>query len=348
MKKYLTIIFAALFAILLTACSSGSGGNAYQTVSSDTTGLEMDFPQNWSSGSNNPAASIEMYSPMQIYGVTVIEEPMADYTNGFSIDDFTSNIAQNYVGIFNLAETPSASDVVIGGNTPAKQFEMAGEAENTKLEYQITCAGTKGYFFQIGAVTAQSRYDKAKPIFDDILGRVNFDNVVAGESQAAGSGANSGAAPDANVTYQTISSSESGLTIDFPKDWKESHTNTSASIEMDAPSGFQGILVLEEIKSDFSAGFTIDSYTSLVLDSMQGLVDSAEVSDIQDTQVGAGIPAKQFVISGEISGIKYVYLVTCIESNDRFYQLDFWATNSQYDASKPVFDDILTRINLGD
>jgi|GEM_PF-2568814 len=351
MKKIIVCIISAMMLILFTACSSGSGGGAYQTVTSDKTGLAMEFPGNWSPGSINPSASIEMYSPLQANGVFVIEETVSDFSDGFSLSDYTSVVLKNYMDGFGVTDSPEVTDMQIGGSTPAKQFVISGEVGNNKFEYIFICAEAGGYFFQFGGVSTPSLFDKARPVFDDIFSRVNFDNVAASGTPSAGSGADSGSAsagaPGASTSYQTVSSSDSSITLEFPSDWSAGNTNSDASIEMLNPTQSNGVTVITEAASDFRSDFNVDDYTSIVLQSNIDSLNSTDTPTVNDVTIGKNIPAKQFEVSGEIENTKLVYLVTCAEANGYFIQISAFSLPSQYESAKPVFKYILVSLRMG-
>ena len=143
-----------------------------------------------------------------------------------------------------------------------------------------------------------------------------------------------------NDGVQTIRSSGSTLTMEFPKTWKTQKLNDEASIEMALASKEQYLVVLEESREHFAEGFTLNGYITLVKESMEPAVEGAQSTAIRDVQVGT-LNAKQFDISGSVSGIKVTYLVTCFEANNIFYQVVAWSLQSKYTEAKAAFNTIL-------
>jgi len=144
---------------------------------------------------------------------------------------------------------------------------------------------------------------------------------------------------------QTVNSSESELSMEFPKSWKKETLHEDASVQMGHLAREQYMMVFEEPVSDFPLGFTLGDYADVILESMADTVDTDSAPSIKNTQIG-GISAKQFEISGTVDDLEISYLVTMIEHDGMIYQFCAWVLEKRYEYAKPIFDSILDSIDF--
>jgi hypothetical protein len=197
MKKFLLSITALiLIFVLFTGCSlikqepagQGTENNPstenspsteekpkdIQTVQSENSSLSMDFPKSWKETNLNDIATIQMAAVLKEQYMIVIEESALDFDESFTLDDYTAIIVENMKAGVEGAEEPILSDITVGSSVPAKQFELTGTVDKIKVKYLITCIENNGVFYQVITWSLQSRYDEAKPVFDEILTSVTF------------------------------------------------------------------------------------------------------------------------------------------------------------------------------
>jgi hypothetical protein len=163
--------------------------------------------------------------------------------------------------------------------------------------------------------------------------------ALLGGCGSVGDGLNSPASP------QTITSSISSLSLEFPSSWQEIDLNTGSSIEIARLAKEQFLLVREEPSVYFGDGYTLDEYAELVKALIETSAEAPESSATTDIVIN-GIPAKQFEQSCIVEKVKLKYLITCFEHDGTFYRFSAWSLLSLYDEAKPVFEGILETITF--
>ncbi|MDR2737282.1 MAG: hypothetical protein LBB49_06915 [Gracilibacteraceae bacterium] len=139
---------------------------------------------------------------------------------------------------------------------------------------------------------------------------------------------------------QTIRSSKSNLSLDFPKNWSAKETEGATTIQMDYRSD-KHMILLEELVSDFSDDVTLNDYILLTRDTISEGISDVETTEIRDVIISNNMNAKQFEMISSINEFKFKYLCTCVNANGIFYRFVFWCELSMYDDAKPTFDTIL-------
>lgn len=182
MKKILAFAAGLLIGFTLVSCSAikfldlnNNGEQGIQTVKLSETNLALEFPKNWKEHGLNEIATIQMANLAKEQYLLVIEEAVEDFTEDFTVGDYTNIIMENMMAVVESEEDPVIKDVKIGDNIDAKQFELAGVVEKVKVKYLVTCAEVDGYFCQITAWSLQSKYDKNKPVFEEIINSVKSE-----------------------------------------------------------------------------------------------------------------------------------------------------------------------------
>lgn len=181
MKKVIAFGVALLIGFTLVSCSTikffdlnNSNENELQSVKSSETNLTLQFPKSWKEYELNEIATIQMANMAKEQYFVIIEETAGDFTDDFTVGDYTNIIMENMMAVVETEEDPVINDVKIGENIDAKQFEMTGAVEKVKVKYLVTCAEVDGYFCQIIAWSLQSKYDKNKPVFEEIINSVKL------------------------------------------------------------------------------------------------------------------------------------------------------------------------------
>lgn len=183
MKKNIVFLLAlVVMLVFLSGCgilesikdSLGDGEDGTQTIKSDVTGLSLEFPKSWKKEELNDVASIEMARLSKEQYMVVIEEEMADFEDGITVDDYAEIILENMSAAVEGSGNPTIKEVTIADGIVAKQFELAGTISKIKAKYLVTCVENDGVFYQFTAWSLQSKYDAAKPVFDTILDTISF------------------------------------------------------------------------------------------------------------------------------------------------------------------------------
>lgn len=181
MKK-LFFIVPFILMLFLSSCalndiiSEFENTSETQTITSAESGLSMVFPKSWKKQNDlNEEASVQMGYPVKEQYMIVLEEKKEDFVDDFTLDDYISIILSNMQTAVEASENTEITDVKINGLS-AKQFEISGAVERIKIKYLITCVENDDVFYQITSWSLQSKYDACKPIFEEILGSISFEN----------------------------------------------------------------------------------------------------------------------------------------------------------------------------
>ncbi|MGO4498825.1 stalk domain-containing protein [Paenibacillus sp. 2RAB27] len=102
--------------------------------------------------------------------------------------------------------------------------------------------------------------------------------------------------------------------------------------------------VIPESKSVYLDTTRLEDYKKIIIDQMNskdGFTNTKQSSVIDFTLNGS--PAKQLVLQGIFSNsINVSFLVTFVETNNRFYQIIFWTTDKQMVASRDDLTEIIS------
>jgi hypothetical protein len=322
---------------------SGDDPDAVKSIDAGSNGFTVEVPESWTEMDLNEDADIEMGNLRQEQYLLIIEEPGEDFTSDFTLDDYISIFYEILPTSFESPEATEIKNTMVGRNIPAKQFEITGSLEGVEIKYMLVAFEMGDVFYQINMWSTQVKYEANLPVFTRVIDSVAFDpEVLAAEGQQS----EEEPAVEEEVAVQIITSTDSGLTMEFPETWTEGHESAEATIEMDSTISGEYIIVYEDIAEDFVDGYTLDDYMMNIYENMPSSFDTPEASEIIDVTIGDNIPAKQFEISGSTSGVKTKYQVTCAAADDRFYQIIAASSPSSYDAAVPVFDRILASATL--
>jgi hypothetical protein len=183
MNRILVLTLALIFA--LTGCSTfmegfregigvGNDADGPQTVSSAESNLSLVFPGSWKENELNSIASLQMAQVVREQYLLVIEEYTSDFGYSFTLDDYASTILNNMLNTIDTTDSPVIRDTKIGLDINAKQFEITATVDNIKAKYLVSFAEVNGIFYQFVAWSLQSKYDAAKPVFEEILDSARF------------------------------------------------------------------------------------------------------------------------------------------------------------------------------
>ena len=147
---------------------------AVQVIKSKKSSLTLEFPADWTEGFELDNVTIEMDNLANDSYALVVEENASDFKDGFTLDDYTGIIVEIMMENLGSTETPEITDIVVGDGVQAKQFIVSGEDGNFKLTYLDTCVKANDIFYNIQMYTISSKFEKAKPVFDEIIKSAAF------------------------------------------------------------------------------------------------------------------------------------------------------------------------------
>lgn len=215
-------------------------------------------------------------------------------------------------------------DIKIGG-LPAARLEFSGTAKGADIHYLAALIEKDQSYYQVITWSTSSLFSQYKDEFDAIIASAN---ILKGNTAIAAAPVIGSAVSD--VTLVTNGSKTAGITI--PEGWsRDTGLTSSADIEASHPSTEDYLVVLQEDRSDFSKNTTISEYYNLVNGNMQKEMSHPVQGKLRQTTVG-GLPALQYVLSGEVGNVKISYLVTLIASNTHYTQVLLWTRADEMDA----------------
>jgi len=188
MKRLLiSISTLVLTFFLFTGCSTFAEGvkegleqaksndiESVQTIKSDLSNISMSFPESWKEATLNDVATIQMSLEAKEQYMIVIEETSEDFEDEFTVDDYATIIMENMKTTVEGADVSMINESIIGNNISARQFELSGSVNKIKAKFLITCIEHEDVFYQFTAWSTQSKYEEAKPVFENILKSINF------------------------------------------------------------------------------------------------------------------------------------------------------------------------------
>jgi hypothetical protein len=166
-----------------TSCILGSTSNkseedeSFRAVHSTISDLAISFPSSWDENLEmNEEATIGMLSSNNRQSFVVIEEPISDFADDMSIQDYGDIILENMKDMLSDAETGAEGwvETSIGDGIPAMQIFIKGTMEKIKFSYLVTVFKESDEFCQAVACTSQSDYDDSEALFKKILSTAEF------------------------------------------------------------------------------------------------------------------------------------------------------------------------------
>lgn len=140
---------------------------------------------------------------------------------------------------------------------------------------------------------------------------------------------------------QVMMSNDGSYQLTVPGNWsKQIDLNKDATLQAANLREELYVVVIKEDKSDFPAGTSIDQVVDATRENFTDSTPNAKFSAPLPVTVG-GFPAKQFDVSGTVSGIEAKYLSAVVETPKGFYQILSWTLADRYDKSKPKLQQVL-------
>lgn len=137
-----------------------------------------------------------------------------------------------------------------------------------------------------------------------------------------------------------LKSPDGKFQITVPAGWK---TNVLSSEEAEIKAGNpieeMYVIVLTELKADFTDETTLDDYTTIVKDAMAEKLSSADPTPPVPITVN-GNAARQYEIQGSTSNVKLAYIVTTVETGEHFHQVVIWTLQSRINKNQTTMQKV--------
>lgn len=141
-------------------------------------------------------------------------------------------------------------------------------------------------------------------------------------------------------------STDGSVQLTFPDDWNEDLSlNRAAIIGASKYETEKYTLVMPTQKVTLSEGATLNDFYEVMSVNMQETVVNYAETNLEELTIN-GMNAMQYVVNGEVENVKITYLITLIESENRFYQLASWTLPSLYDQYEEEYKGIAASFNV--
>lgn len=142
-------------------------------------------------------------------------------------------------------------------------------------------------------------------------------------------------------TPQVMPSTDGTYQLTVPGNWsKQTDLNSEATLQAANLREELYVIVIKESKTEFPKSADVDTVVNLARDSMQQRITGAQASTPVPVNIN-GYPARQFEISGTVSGIQVKYLYAVVETQGNFYQIMTWTLTSHFDDGKPKLQKVI-------
>jgi len=140
---------------------------------------------------------------------------------------------------------------------------------------------------------------------------------------------------------QVMTSTDGTYQLTVPGNWsKETDLNSEATLQAGNRRDELYVIVIKESKSKFPASSNVANVTDLARESMQTTLTDAQASQPTSTSIN-GNPAKQFEVSGTVSGVQAKYLYAVVETSGSFYQVMTWTLTPRFNENKAKLQEVI-------
>lgn len=358
LRKHMYKLIVACIAVMLVAsgCSKdkGNSGNVDSSKGNDVTNsivdgtvmksstedVQITLPKGWKKDDElNAQAKIGASDRLKEKYVMVNSVSKKDMSDDASLDDYIAAfMSSTKVSLENMKEFDS-KDIKVDSLT-SKVVEFSGEAQKVKVHYLGAFVEKGDYFHQIITWSTESKFNGNKNEFMQVI---ESFKVLKEEIETQGDVAISvpdettEATNDAANNLVVMTDADNNLEISLPKGFKEEIVlSEDADIQASNMAKEDYFILLSELKEDFGADISLKEYYDLISDNMVGAVQNPQQTEPQEVSIN-GNRGLQYELTGEIDSIKIAYIITLVESDDRFSQLIFWTVQSMMDKKRDVY-----------
>jgi hypothetical protein len=140
---------------------------------------------------------------------------------------------------------------------------------------------------------------------------------------------------------QVMSSTDGTYQLTVPGNWtKQTDLNPVATLQAANTREEAYVIVIKESKTEFPKSATVDTVADLAREKVRSTIISPIVSPALPAVVG-GYQARQFEVSGTVSGIQAKYLYGVVETGGSFYQIMTWTLAPKYESNKQKMQDVI-------
>ncbi|HLM02337.1 MAG TPA: toll/interleukin-1 receptor domain-containing protein, partial [Pyrinomonadaceae bacterium] len=159
---------------------------------------------------------------------------------------------------------------------------------------------------------------------------ITLTDIILNLSQTVG-----GNLPGKAQTKLFVTSIDGACRLSVPNSWSKEAVNLTGKLAVKSPNSEIYVLVIPELKSDFPAPSTIDTYVGTIRDNLRKTVAEPHFSDPVSTVIG-GFSARLLEVEGIVSEVKWKFLYAMVETPERFYQIVCTISAGKYSKNKAL------------
>lgn len=299
----------------------------------------IEVPRGWSEDeeiiNSNDLISLAASSDESEKSVFIIRYVKDELEINVPIEKFEEMVKKDLEANITDFKSGRSSEVKVNGGGGV-QFEAQGVMNKEFYSFLVTIVDREDSFYQIIAYTTQNKYTKSKDEFKAIVqGFQVFEEDI--EPSPSGTLAEQGGF----VLDGSIYTSYSGrFEMRLPYDWEWDYELVDEA--QLCASNFESekyISVIEDYKSNLSAGLSVEGYFEYVKQNIQRVADNVVIEGPFLTQLD-GKNAAQYIASGYFDDQEIAYLITIIDGEECFYQIMAWTLGELFEQYLEEFDAI--------
>ena len=140
---------------------------------------------------------------------------------------------------------------------------------------------------------------------------------------------------------QVMTSTDGTYQLTVPGNWtKQTDLNSIATLQAANTKEELYVIVIKESKTDFPANANVGTVAELARENLRKTVITPIISEAVPASIGS-YPARQFEVSGTVSGVQAKYLYGVVETTGYYYQIMTWTLAPRFDANKSKMQDVI-------
>lgn len=141
--------------------------------------VSIRVPETWVTKDLLPTALIQAAKLIDENYVVVLEDPKTDFDDNLPFETYSENIQKQLMANIKNGQIQGTVKELQIAKLPAKQFAFFGSAEGIKVAYIVTLIETDKSFYRVLAWTMQSRFEKNKPLLQNVSKSIRFKKLDA-------------------------------------------------------------------------------------------------------------------------------------------------------------------------
>ena len=162
MKNGFYVILCVLFnSVVLNGCGFGSKSQVEQTIYSEDGLFSVTIPKGWVQVTDYSLNDIADLQALKYFGSQYFVAFMENKDDlEYTFDEWMEYVIEEYLASFDEVDISDSNEILID-NQPAKQFEIKGTIDRTKVTILATYINGENHFAQVLAWSLRSKYQSS-------------------------------------------------------------------------------------------------------------------------------------------------------------------------------------------